>query len=1143
MPIYRIYVEKKPRFAIEANKLFEKMKESLRLEEVEGLRIIYRYDVANIDIKDFYKATTCVFSDAVVDIVYDKFPDFGLDEKVFACDAIDSRFDADAYTCAQAISVLTGKEAPTVKFAKLYSFKGLVTSDDLNRIKSFIINPLYSKETSLEPLDPIELDFTWPFFNEPSSQIDGFTNMSITELTSIIITNKLDIGDDKILKIQDFYKHNLQRNPTTTELNIISKFISNSNSALALSYKLSDFEFESSKEKATHNEFINQFDFDETKPLTVNLGKAISSLNTNTQNREYIVNQSLNDTFANIDPYVSATNSVSDALYSSVNNNNSPIIGFHFCATVSPFSKSNFTFNPQIQNKVATFSNKIGVPTTFARDIYSPSFSSRPLNIHAYCGTKLNNKQSKINDGDKIYLIGDSISSKSPFIFAEYISRVLDFISTDEVKLFTKKVIGGNLFNEILNLPFGVAVNLDNAIDIDNFDLNIFDNNYLSRIAVIVDKNISDKFEELSQRLGIDLIDAGAIVSDNSLVVYADNNIIADLPKNFIFSLISDKSVKVSIKSNKAEETENANIKSNWIKAIADANCIAQRGISEMYDSHFSGNISEKTDDVFSLANFATICKSDKNEDIVVANSFVSGTDNLYTDSIDAISQVLAKIIAKGGNVQNTDIFVNFGILGNAFESKVSSSVYSAILGIYDAKNTFSFNSLTTEASILNNIDNNVVLSVFGVSKINRKIDFTLKKPNDKIVLVVPETDSNGVPNLNSINNCLLSVTNLISTGKAKAVFPISEFGVSEAIAKMCFASKLGFNFTTEVNRKHLFGSCKGGFLIELDNSTATEFRVIGKVEDIYRINCSTFSIDLHDLETVWISRLNTFYPSTTNFSIIPINKFKFIADNRYSPKQKVSKPKVIIPVFTGTVGHKDLKNAFTAVNGDVEFVYINLSTVDATNESAKRFATALENANILAIASGYTGISEPAGDGELVSIFLKHEVCKEAVTDLIDNRDGLILGVGNGFQALLKTGLLPYGKYTDIGANEPTFTQNVIGRHQAKVISTRVCSNMSPWLSSYKPDDTITVPVSYSNGRFIANVEFLQQLDETGQIATQYIDFDGIPSTNIRYNPANSVCAIEAITSPDGRIFGKMGHSEKTSDYKIFENAINYFK
>ena len=1138
MPTYRIYVEKKPRFSIEAKNLFSKLKTNLGLNGIEGLRIIYRYDVSNIEIKDFYKATQHIFSDSMIDIVYDKMPEFDYNEKIFACDLLDSKFDVDAFGVKNALCVLLGKDDFSVKFAKIYAVKGLVTSDDLNRIKSFVINPLYAKETYLTANSDDFDDLAWPFFTSPDTVIENFTEMSSVELTSVIITHKLEISEDKLQKIQEFYRNVAKRNPTAIELKIINKYIAYSTEDSVFNYTLSDFSIENPVELSAHKRFSEILNFDKARPLSFTVSDATDAIKT--QDTKYYVASDMHDNFANIDSTASAEDSISNALHTALKKRIMPCSSMHLSATVSPFSNSSFNFNPQIENDVAEYTNRLGIPVGYARDIYRQEFSSRPLNIHAFFGKRQSKSEYSFSDGDKIYILGDAVSSKSPYVYSHFENSILNFVTDKKVQSLSKFVFSGNLFKEIFDFPYGIALNIDNTVIPEYFDFSVFDDVFLSRTAIVVERQLDEDFKSIADDFGIPIIEAGTIINDNSIVVQSSDKVISDLPKDFIKSLFNSKSVKVSIKSKAESIPEIPNLKSNWIKSIAEANCLAQKGINETFDSSV-GNAVQSGGVLYDLADFSTVCKDDENL-FAFASSFDCGTDNMYSKAILAVCESICRVAAKGVNPNECEISVDIGILGGTFESKVASSFYSAILGLFDMQNELGFKISNINKFVTHNSDYNAAVCAYSTGEIKYKTSYELKNPGDKIVLVAPSYDANSIPDLQSLKKALNYTWSLISSGKARAVYPLGENGVSEAIAKMCFVSKLGFNFTTEINRKHLFGNCKGGFLVELENNVPTEYRVVGRVEDIYKINCPTFSLDLNELETVWISRLNSFYPSTTNFSIVPINKFKFDAESHIKPKEKSDVVKIVIPVFVGTVGHKDLKAAFAKAGGQVEFVYISLNSPDSVEKSTEKFSKALKDAHILAIPSGFSGLCESSGQGELISIFLEKPICKSAIEDLITERFGLILGIGNGFQALLKTGLLPFGEFRSKSKTRPTFSQNVIGRHQARVVSTRICSNRSPWLSSYKVDDIVSVPISYSYGRFIADVDLLGTLDENGQIASQYVDSDGTPSTNIRYNPSNSVCAIEAITSPDGRILGKMGHSERT-DSKIFESAINFFK
>lgn len=1139
MPTYRIYVEKKPRFSIEAKNLFSKLKTNLGLDGIEGLRIIYRYDISNIEIKDFYLATQHIFSDSMIDIVYDKMPEFDFNEKVFACDLLDSKFDVDAFGVKNALCVLCGKDDFQVKFAKIYAIKGLVTSDDLNRIKSFVINPLYAKETYLTADSTDFGELVWPFSTAPDSVIENFTDMSAVELTSVIITHKLDINEITLQKIQDFYKNIAKRNPTAIELKIINKYISYANEEAVFDYCVNDVSIEDTVENEIHSKFINILHTDKSKPLSFTLSDAICAIEKN--NAKYFIASNMHDNFANIDSTASAESSVFEALNFAFKNKITPICASHFSATVSPFSSSSFNFNPQIENDVAAYANRLGIPTGLARDIYKPEFSSRPLNIHAFCGkSSISENKNQVVEGDKVYILGDAISSKSPFCYAHFESSILKFVTDQSVLAVSKHIFSGNLLKEIFDFPLGIALNIDDTILPEYFDFSVFDDVFLSRTALIVGRENESDFLSIAENFGMPIIEVGSVINDNSIVVHSSDKVVSDLPKDFIKSLSDAKTLKVTIKNSSETSPEIPNIKTNWIKNIAESNCLAQKGIAETFDSTV-GNAVISGGMLYDLADTAVKCK-DEDGEFCFAQSFDCSTDNMYAKTLCAISEALAKSVAKGVNPENASISLDIGMLSGSFESKVASSVYSIILAAFGLKQELNYNLARIGKFVIHNSDLSTAICAYSSGDISYPTDFKLKRPGDKLVLVMPETEPNGALKIESIKKTISYVWSLIKDKKAKAVYPLGENGVSEAVAKMCFVSKLGFNFTTEVNRKQLFGNCKGGFLVELENNVPTDYRVIGRVEDIYKINCPTFSLDLNELETIWISRLNSFYPSTTNFSIVPINKFKFDAKTVVSPKEKTDTVKVVIPVFAGSIGHNDLYRSFKDAGGQVEFVYISLFDAKETENSVKKFVDAMQDAKILAIPSGFSGLCESSGQGELISIFLQKPECKSAVEDLITEQFGLILGIGNGFQALLKTGLLPYGEFRAKTKDRPTFSQNVIGRHQARNISTRICSNLSPWFSAYKTDEINTVPISYSFGRFIADVEILSMLDENGQIATQYVDSEGIPSTNIRYNPSNSVCAIEAITSPDGRILGKMGHSERV-DSKIFESAINFFK
>ena len=396
-------------------------------------------------------------------------------------------------------------------------------------------------------------------------------------------------------------------------------------------------------------------------------------------------------------------------------------------------------------------------------------------------------------------------------------------------------------------------------------------------------------------------------------------------------------------------------------------------------------------------------------------------------------------------------------------------------------------------------------------------------------------------------------VTSLLRSAKALACYTPTCGGIAEAVMKMCFGNSLGFKFSDGISLDTIFGYCYGGFLLEVTEDIEGAVK-IGEITSDGKISYRGEEISLGKLLGAYEDKLESVFRCNISSTQPDPENFSYIAQDRAAPAVRSAKPRVLIPVFPGTNCEYDSAKAMRDAGAEPEIFVINNRSADKVAESVERFAESMKKAQIVFIPGGFSGGDEPDGSGKFITAFFRNAAVKAEVADLLDNRGGLMCGICNGFQALIKLGLVPYGRIIDTDESCPTLTYNTIARHQSKIVRTRIASNKSPWLAETEVGDIYSVPISHGEGRFIASDELIRQLAANGQIATQDVDLDGNASSDIRFNPNGSFCAIEGITSPDGRVFGKMGHSERYScglyknvpgDYniKMFESAVKYFK
>lgn len=441
---------------------------------------------------------------------------------------------------------------------------------------------------------------------------------------------------------------------------------------------------------------------------------------------------------------------------------------------------------------------------------------------------------------------------------------------------------------------------------------------------------------------------------------------------------------------------------------------------------------------------------------------------------------------------------------------------------------------------------------------VDQVISPEFKQAGHRVVLLQPQYDENGLPVTESLLQTFQTVTDLVRSKKAAAVYTPTYGGVAEAIFKMTMGTRIGFTFDASVDLSVLFAYHYGAFVVELTSDDEVGV-LLGTTVSPLQLKWGEKAVDLEELYALYENKLEDVFPcnqvgkTSTDADQETVENFSYPAQTRRGPKIRQTKPRVLIPVFPGTNCEYDTAKALAAAGAQPEIFVINNLTADAVSQSVRLFAEKIEQSQIIFIPGGFSGGDEPDGSGKFITAFFRNPEISQAVTDLLEVRDGLMGGICNGFQALIKLGLVPYGKIVQTDEHCPTLTYNTIGRHQSKLVRTRVASNQSPWMMHTEVGQVFTVPISHGEGRFIAEPELIRQLAQNGQILTQYVDLQGQATMDIAFNPNGSFCAIEGITSPDGRVFGKMGHSERVGtglyqnvdgcyDMGLFRSAVEYF-
>ena len=689
------------------------------------------------------------------------------------------------------------------------------------------------------------------------------------------------------------------------------------------------------------------------------------------------------------------------------------------------------------------------------------------------------------------------------------------------------------------------------------------------RMAVVVAKEDVETFQALAAEENLESTVVAEVTEDPRMVMVLDGTEIVNISREFLNTNGAKRyaDARIGTFEKKAVEADDRTFGQKMNALAEDLNICSQKGLVERFDSTIGAGtvlmpFGGKTQLTPAQAMAAKIPVLGGETDTASIMSW--GFDpyemeaNPFVGAQESVISALAKIVAAGGSAKHA--WMSFQeYFGHMYTDPNRWGLpLGALLGALKAQvelETAAIGGKDSMSGTFENIDVPPTLVAFAVStaKASKVVSPEWKKAGNTVYVVKPDYDCHGQPDYQSVRDTFALVEKLVAEGKAASVWTLSNGGIAEGILKCSLGNQIGIRLAEGTDLNSLFDKCYGGFMIE--SAETLDLPVLGTLQERFKIRTDEGSVCLHCLQKKYEAKLQPVYPYTDVNPETEIAPISYETDKVAHASYTVEKPHVLIPVFPGTNCEWDTARAFERAGGEAEiFVIRNLSSSDI-EESARAFAERIAHSQIIAIPGGFSGGDEPEGSAKFITAFFRNPQVKAAVTQLLDEREGLMCGICNGFQALIKLGLVPYGKIIDTDEHCPTLTFNTIGRHQSMIVRTRVASNKSPWLRYAKVGEIHNVAISHGEGRFVCEDGLLQQLIENGQVAEQYVDLDGNPTSDVRFNPNNSVMAIEGITSADGRIFGKMGHSERSGDDMyvnipdhnlqdcIFKGAIDYFR
>ena len=1228
--VYRIYVEKKKELANEAAALLADIRGLLQINGVTDLRIINRYDVENIDKELFDYAKGTVFSEPQLDIISDEIELNG--DVVFAVEFLPGQFDQRADSAAQCIQIISQGERPTVRTAKVYMLYGKISETEIAEIKKYVINPVESRQATLETFDTLQAEYEIP---DSVETLDGFCKLTKSELADFVKNYGLAMDEDDISFCQNYFISE-QRDPTITEIRMIDTYWSDHCRHTTFLTTIDSVSFEDKLLQDAYDDYIEtRKQFGRTKPINLmDIGtlaakylRSIGKLDKLDESEEInactvkieveadgkkepwllLFKNETHNHPTEIEPFGGAATCIGGAIRDPLSGRSYVYGAMRVTGAADPLKPVSETMEGKLpQRKIVTtaaagyssYGNQIGLATGIVDEIYHDGYAAKRMEIGAVIAAapEKNVRRERPEDGDIVILLGGRTgrdgcggatgSSKSHTLqsLESCGAEVQKGNAPEERKLqrLFRNYEASRMIKRCNDFGAGgVSVAIGELADGLNIDLNAVPKKYdgldgtelaisesQERMAVVVAKEDVDRFIELANSENLEATVVAAVKADPRLTMTWNGKQIVDLSREFLNSNGAQKHIDIAVtKPQEYKREVGSNFTGEYKKLVDDLNICSKRGLSERFDSTigagtvlmpFGGKYQQTP--IQAMVQKISMEKAHTDDCSLMAwgyNPFIT-EKSPYHGAYTAVLESVCKLIATGAKFE--DVYLTF----QEYFERPNKDAHrwgkplAALLGAFKAQKELGIGAIGGKDSMsgsFEKLDVPPTLVSFAVTtdKIQNIVSPEFKKAGNRVIVLRPELDENGLPITESLLSLFTTVTALMREKKAVACYTPCMGGIAEAVFKMCIGNKLGFKYENGTKLGDIFDYDYCSFVLEIGSDDYMD-ATLGYVTDDGVISLGNETISLDELQKVYEDKLESVYSCNLTSENKEIATISYTEGKVSAPAIKVAKPRVLIPVFPGTNCEYDSAKAVTDAGAEAEIFVINNLTADGIARSVEQFADKVKQSQIIFIPGGFSGGDEPDGSGKFITAFFRNGVIKEEVTNLLEKRDGLMCGICNGFQALVKLGLVPYGKIIDTDENCPTLTFNTIGRHQSRIVATRVASNNSPWLTGTKVGDIYNVPISHGEGRFIADEKTLAALAANGQIATQYVDLDGKATDDIHFNPNNSMWAIEGILSPDGRVIGKMGHSERIGnglyknvegnyDMKLFESAVKYYK
>ena len=1262
--VRRVYVEKKPSFAVKAKELKHEISSYLGIKTVTNVRELIRYDVENISDDVFEKACHTVFAEPPVDDLYLEKFEAADGAHVFSVEFLPGQFDQRADSAVQCVQFLDENAQPIIRSATTYVIEGDITEEEFEAIRNHCINPVDSRETGLQKPETLVTEFKDP---EDVKIFDGFRDMEEAPLKELYSSLNLAMTFKDFLHIQNYFKNEEKRDPSMTEIRVLDTYWSDHCRHTTFSTELTQVKFDEGDYKTpivdTYNRYLSDREVlykgrddkfvclmdlalmamkklksegklqDQEESDEINACSIVVPVDVNGKEEEWLINFK-NETHnhpTEIEPFGGAATCLGGAIRDPLSGRTYVYQAMRVTGAADPTVSVKETLKGKLPQKklvrgaahgYSSYGNQIGLATGYVKEIYHPNYVAKRMEIGAVMGAAPRRAVIRENSdpGDIIILLGgrtgrDGIggATGSSKVHTEASIEVCGaevqkgnapterkiqrMFRREEVSYIIKKCNdfgAGGVSVAIGELAPGLQIDLDKVpkkyAGLDGTEIAISESQ--ERMAVVVAPEDVEKFLGFANEENLEAVPVAVVTKEPRLVLSWRGKEVVNISRAFLDTNGAHQETTVEVEipnkeGNLFEECPDvADVREKWLSTLADLNVCSQKGLVEMFDSSIgAGSVlmpyGGKNQLTETQAMVAKVPVQNGTTNTVTMMSY--GFDpylsswSPYHGAAYAVTESVARIVAAGGDYKKIRFTFQEYFRRMTEDPKRWSQPFAALLGAYAAQMGFGLPSIGGKDSMsgtFNDIDVPPTLVSFAVdvAKLQDVITPELKKAGNKLVWLRAPKDQYDLPDYTGIMEQYEKLHNDMQAGKVVSAYALDRHGIAAAVSKMAFGNAMGVKIEHSLDTRDFFAPGFGDLVLEVPaekvGQLSITYTVIGEVTDNGKFSYGNDEITLDEAYKAWTGTLEKVFKTTSGEENDgPVAMAVKTADpeatyengvyntkNIYVCKHKVAKPRVFIPVFPGTNCEYDSTRAFERAGAEVDVkVFKNLSAEDI-RDSVEIFEKSIDQAQMIMFPGGFSAGDEPDGSAKFFATAFQNAKIKEAVMKLLNERDGLALGICNGFQALIKLGLVPYGEICGQKEDSPTLTYNTIGRHISKMVYTKVVSNKSPWLQKATLGGVYCNPASHGEGRFVANDEWLAKLLANGQVATQYVNPNGELDQSEESNINGSTYNIEGITSPDGRVLGKMAHSERRDngvainiygqqDIQIFESGVEYFK